>query len=101
MENQDLVTVTRVRNSAEAEVIRGVLESIGIPCMIGGESQGGFAGVLEIEVMTPAADADRARAYLESLRRESEEGTEADDASEENSEAIMELPPNRNDEPSA
>jgi putative signal transducing protein len=100
MENQDLVTVTRVRNSAEAEVIRGVLESIGIPCMIGGESQGGFAGVLEIEVMTSVTDADRAREYLESLRRESEQGTE-EDAGEENSEAIMELPPNRTDEPGA
>lgn len=88
MEDQDLVTVTKVRSPAEAEVMRGVLESIGIACMIGGESQGGFAGVLEIEVMTAAADADRARDYLESLRREGESGEEEEP---EKSDAIMEL----------
>jgi len=95
MDNQDLVTVCSVKNPTEAEVIRAALESIGIKCMIGGESQAGLAGVLAIDVMTSAADADRAQAFLDELRQQSQE-EESQDAEEsdadEPSEANTELP---------
>ena len=46
MDRADLVPICTVTNPMEAEIIRGALESAGITCQIGGESQGGFAGVL-------------------------------------------------------
>src|SRR6476646_1247096 len=67
MDLADLVPVCSVNHPTEAEIIRSALESAGIPCQIGGESQAGLAGVLEIDVLMRASDADRARKHLRSL----------------------------------
>lgn len=99
VENQDLVTVCTVTSAAEAEIIRGALESIGINCSIGGEGQAGLAGVLEIDVCTPIEDADRARKHLKLLRREKHERKKAQiekrraKEADNSSEAITELKP--------
>ncbi len=99
VDNQDVVTVCKVNSPAEAEIIRGALQSIGINCSIGGEGQAGLAGVLEIDVCTPIEDADRARKHLRLLRREKHERRKAQvvkrrakEASK-SSEAITELKP--------
>ncbi|HZZ77605.1 MAG TPA: DUF2007 domain-containing protein [Gemmataceae bacterium] len=73
MENEDLISVYTVKSTAEAEIVRGSLESVGIPCQIGGESQAGFSGVLEIDILTHVSDADRARKHLRLLRKEKKE----------------------------
>lgn len=72
MDRKDLVPVMTVQNPMKAEIIRGALESAGIPCEIGGERQAGFAGVgaLGIEVLTQAADLQRARKHLRQLRHD-------------------------------
>lgn len=76
-EQDDLVSVYTVTSPAEAEVIRGALESAGIQCTIGGESQAGLAGVLSIDILTPADDAERARKELKQLRKEKKERRQA------------------------
>jgi len=69
MEREDLVSVCTVTSPTEAEIIRGVLQSAGIACEIGGEGQAGLAGVLGIDVMTHLDDADAARHHLKQLKR--------------------------------
>src|SRR5262245_18523764 len=63
--NNDLLKVYTTRTAPEAEMVRNLLESEGIPAQAAGEMQGGFAGVLEIPVFVQAADADRALTLLE------------------------------------
>jgi len=72
MDRKDLVSVMTVQNPMKAEIIRGALQSAGIACEIGGESQAGFAGVgaLGIDVMTQAVDLQRARKHLRQLRHD-------------------------------
>src|ERR1051325_10589742 len=69
MERKALVTVCPVTSPTEAEIIRGVLQSAGIACEIGGEGQAGFAGVWAIDVLARAGDADKARKHLKQLKR--------------------------------
>jgi hypothetical protein len=101
MANEDLITLCTVQTSTEAELIRNALKSVGIACEIGGESQGGFAGVLQIDVLIHESDADEARKYLRKLRREKiarkKKRLEAKKAKEAgaSSEAIQELPPRK------
>jgi hypothetical protein len=71
VERKDLVSVFTVTNAAEAEIIRNSLEAAGIPCQIGGETQGGFSGVLRIDILTTAEDADEARRHLRAHKFES------------------------------
>ena len=49
-EKNELVRLTTVKTSGEAEVARLALEAAGIYCQIVGESQAGLAGVLPIKV---------------------------------------------------
>ena len=51
-------------------MIRGLLQAEGIACQIGGEGQAGLAGVLEIDVLTHASDAKKARQILRQVRRD-------------------------------
>jgi hypothetical protein len=60
----DLVTVYTTNNSVEAEVVKNFLEAEGIEAQVAGESQAGFAGVLDVPVLVPAADVDRARELI-------------------------------------
>lgn len=66
----NLVTVCTVKSATEAEIIRSALQAVGIACQIGNESQAGFAGVFEIDLLTHANNVDAARKYLRKLRRE-------------------------------
>jgi Putative prokaryotic signal transducing protein len=100
MDPENLVSVCTVNNPTEAEIIRGSLESVGIACQIGGESQAGLAGVLEIQILTHESDAVEARKYLDTLRQEKMErkkkrvaARRAKEASADTSEAIQENPP--------
>jgi hypothetical protein len=61
----ELVTVYTAREPTLAELIRTELEAEGIPCEVSGENQAGLAGVLKIDVLVRAADANRARTFIE------------------------------------
>jgi hypothetical protein len=88
MDAAEPVQIYAVNNPLVAELIRNTLVAEGIDCELGGESQGGFAGVLdEIQIMTKAADAERALAIIKELDHHTEEaedeGPEDDGAEEE------------------
>ena len=70
----DLVTVTRVFNSLEAEMLRGCLEAEGIPAILGDAQTIQTDTLLTvalggIRVMVPAPFADAARSTVESFER--------------------------------
>ena len=67
MEPQDLVTVYTVSNSVEAEIIKNALHAEGIKCFVAGENQAAESGLtgLAIGIDVPAADADRARGFIQ------------------------------------
>jgi hypothetical protein len=97
-DDDDLTSVYTVNNPTEAEIVRNALQSIGIACQIGGESQAGLAGVLEIDVLVHASDVDAARKHLRELKREKiarkKKRAEARKArAKDVSEAIQEMPP--------
>jgi hypothetical protein len=99
MANEDLVSVYTVKSPAEAEIVRAALEAIGISATIGGEMQGAFTGTFDIDILTPAEDADRARKELRLLRKEKKERRQARaekkkaKETDKGSEAIQELKP--------
>ena len=59
------VTVYTVNNPYEAEVIRMALHGEGISCELDGEGQAGLSDILEIGILVPARDADRAQKIIE------------------------------------
>lgn len=65
MDANELVKVYTVNEPTHAELIRAELEGEGIACEVSGENQGGFAGVLSIDIYVRARDADRAHAFIE------------------------------------
>jgi hypothetical protein len=65
MESNEPVEVYATLNSAEAEIIRAMLEAEGIDADVAGEMQGGFPGALpEVTVLVHADDADQARKLI-------------------------------------
>ena len=60
----ELVTIYTATEPTLAELIRAELKGEGIACEVGGENQGGLAGVLKIDVLVRAVDADRARKFI-------------------------------------
>ena len=66
MSDDELVTVLRVKDNNEAEVIKIALENEGIRCELGGEHQAGMTGVFDVEIMVKESDEDRARELIES-----------------------------------
>jgi Putative prokaryotic signal transducing protein len=105
MEQEDLVSIYTVDNPVEAELIRGALQSAGIPCEINGESQAGLVGItaFEIDIMTKFADAERARELLRELQHHEKiaEDPQEADTSEEVNEAIEEHKPGTHFRPSS
>jgi hypothetical protein len=100
MDPQDLVRVMTVNSPTEAELVRGALQSVGIACEIGGEGQGGFTGVFEIDILVHASDESSARKHLRKLRHERVErkkkllaAKRARDAGVPPTDAIQEMPP--------
>ncbi len=65
MDRHSLVTVYTVTNLIEAEIIQNALRAEGIRCEIGGAGQAGLDGLLEIELLTSAEDADRAAKLID------------------------------------
>jgi len=75
----DLVVVWLAANQMEAQIVKGRLESEGIPAIIRGEALGAIYGLTtgalaESAVLVPAALADKAEAILQS-----DESWEVDD----------------------
>jgi hypothetical protein len=58
--------VYTVTDRGQGEIIKGALQAEGIRCELGGESQAGYTGLWEIDVMVRAADAARARKIIQS-----------------------------------
>jgi len=65
MESDEPVTVYTVNNPYEAEVIKMALQGEGISCQLDGEGQAGLSDILEIGILVPAKDADRAQNIIE------------------------------------
>ena len=66
MEPNAVVTVYTLTDANRAEIIKGALQAEGIHCELEGETQAGFTGLWEIEVMVRAEDADQARKIIQS-----------------------------------
>jgi hypothetical protein len=69
MESQEPIEVYTVTDPTKAELIRNALQQEGIVCEISGEGQAGFSGVFEIQILTRAIDADRARRIINELEQ--------------------------------
>ena len=69
MDANELVSVYTLNDPNKAEVIKTALKLEGIACCIDGEGQAGFTNVFDMEILVPAKDADRARAFIESHER--------------------------------
>ena len=65
MEADEPVTVYTVNNPFQAEIIKTALQGQGISCQLDGEGQAGLSDILEIGILVPAKDADRARTIIE------------------------------------
>jgi hypothetical protein len=66
MQSERVVPVYTVTDPSQAEMIRSLLHAEGIACEVSGENQAGFAGLLNIEIMVRAEDADRALKIIRS-----------------------------------
>lgn len=64
MDANELVTVYTLSDPYRAEIIKDVLQSEGIRCELGGEGQAGLTGLLDIDVLVRAVDADRAEKII-------------------------------------
>ena len=83
MEADEPIEIYTANNPTIAELIRNALLEEGIACELSGEMQGGFAGVFdEIQVLTRAADADRALAIIKELERQHAEAADTADEDE-------------------
>jgi len=60
----ELVSIYTVNEPTQGELIKAELKTEGIACEVSGENQAGFAGVLRIDVLVRARDADRARKFI-------------------------------------
>lgn len=60
----ELVTVYTVQEPTLAELLRQELAAEGIRCEVSGENQAGLSGLLRIDLLVQAMDADRARRLL-------------------------------------
>ena len=67
MDTADLVTVYTLSDPIKAQIIKNALEAEGFRCFLDGLNQAAEAGlmVFEIKVQVPAADAERAREFIE------------------------------------
>jgi hypothetical protein len=74
MDSQDPIEVYTLTDPTLAELIRNALHEEGIVCEISGEGQAGFTGMLEIQILTKASDADRARQIIAELEQHRGEG---------------------------
>ena len=76
----DILVVTRVYGTFEAEILRGLLESYGIPVVLSHESAGTAIGLSvgalgEVEVLVPANQLDAAREIIQRYQDDELEGS--------------------------
>ncbi len=64
MNANHFVTVYTVTDVNQAELIRVELQSMGMSCLLDGHNQAGLCNILEIGIMVPERDADRARRFI-------------------------------------
>lgn len=64
MDAHEFVTVYSVTDVNQAELIKAELQTECITCRLSGENQAGLSGILEIEIMVQAVDADAARRFI-------------------------------------
>jgi hypothetical protein len=81
MNDPELITVFSTNNFAEAEILKNALEDEGIKCVLEGENQGSFAGILEIRGMVLVSDEDRAKEVLTTHSNQLVENTDEIDGS--------------------
>ena len=88
-DTREPVPVYTVKNANQAEIIKNFLNAEGIACSIGGEGQIGLAGIVDMAILVPAQDAERARKLImehehavKESRDEGEEDGEDDDYGE-------------------
>lgn len=97
MDHNEPVRVYTSNNPTIAEMVRAALESEGIDSQVTGESQAGFAGVIpEVEVLTHARDAARAREIIEAIERDAALTTDEDLDSESEADAEA-IPPEQSE----
>ncbi|MFG0336177.1 MAG: DUF2007 domain-containing protein [Maioricimonas sp. JB049] len=65
MDADELVTIYSVNEPTKAELIKVALQGEGIACEISGENQAGMSGVLRVDVLVMAKDAERARKFID------------------------------------
>ena len=87
MDIDEPVSVYKLRDITTAEIIKNFLQSEGVACHIGGESQAGLTGIIDIDILVHAEDANRARKLLESHeslgeREDDDDSVEGSDDSE-------------------
>lgn len=63
--SKELVEVYVARGAAEAEIIKGLLESCDIACLLRSSGSSIYSGQVPTSVMVRAEDADAARRLLE------------------------------------
>ncbi len=59
-----LVTLCKLRDAVEAELVKNMLFDHGIDSHIDGEFQAGFTGTLDIEIMVLEGDAEKAEEFV-------------------------------------
>lgn len=60
----ELTVIYTVNEPTRAELLRTLLQAEGIHCDIGGETQAGFTGTTDIEILVKHIDADRAHKII-------------------------------------
>jgi nucleotide-binding universal stress UspA family protein len=64
MDSNELTTVFTTGDPNLARIVANELEAEGIPASVSGENQAGLSGILDVEVLVRAWDADRAREVI-------------------------------------
>jgi len=76
MENDELVTIHEAQNTAEAELLRGVLEANGVDCvLLDSNASGmvaGFGPAIQVRLAVKPGDRAKALEILESFKYASE-----------------------------
>lgn len=74
MKHDEPVIAFSTNQSAEAAILKNMLESEGIQCQLEGENQAGLTGILEIRGLVRAWDEDKARKLLDKRHSHSTHG---------------------------
>ncbi|HUG91294.1 MAG TPA: DUF2007 domain-containing protein [Planctomycetaceae bacterium] len=65
MDPQELVPIATYLEATQAEIVRNALEAEGIRAVVEGSHQGALTGTVGVRLLVQAADARRARTFVE------------------------------------